>query len=53
MGNEVIIWAEGIELIKKCPEKEHIKLKSLLQTVYRFMKRLNLSIKNASHIGKQ
>ena len=53
LGNAVTTWAFGVELLKKCPDKINIKPHSLLNCVYRFMQRFNLSIRKGSHIGQQ
>lgn len=42
-----------IEFLKCYPEYKNIKPNSLLKLVYRFLKRFNLSIRSASHIGLQ
>ena len=51
--NVFVTWLLGLELIKKYPVKINIKIHSLLNAVYRFMKCFNLTIRKGSHIGKQ
>ena len=49
LGNVVTTWSTGVEFIKRYPDYLNIKPHSLLQALYRFMNKYNLSIRTASH----
>lgn len=53
LGNEITTWSIAIEMIKKDLSKSNLKPKTLVWSVYRFMKRNSLTIRTGSHIGQQ